>query len=102
MPVVKVHVEQSLVSSIKADAPLGERFQCKVVLHIGTDDHESAIEAIGPADIWRSREVYLERQQLVGSSNGHNVTVDVDDFLELGETPELDFGKCRNQIGSFH
>lgn len=102
MPVAKMHVEQSLVSSIEADASFCESLECVVVLHIRTKNHEPTVEAVRPSYIRCGCKVYLEGQQLVGGSYGHDVAIDVDNSFELGETPKLDFGKCRNQVRAVH
>lgn len=51
MPVSEMHIEKTLVSTIKADTTLSECQETIVVAHIGGQDQKSTVEAIGPADI---------------------------------------------------
>jgi hypothetical protein len=93
MPLPKVHVEQPLVGAIKADTPFRKCPQRIVVLHVRSQYHYSAVEAIGPADIWSSGKIHVQTQKLIRGANGYHIRIDVYDALELCLSPELDLGE---------
>lgn len=102
MPVAKMLVQQPLIGAVEADTSIGERLQSIVVLHVGPENHHPAIEAIGPADIRGSGEVHVQREKLVGRSNGHDVTIEEHNPAVLRLAPELDLGKGRDQVWAVH
>lgn len=59
MPVPKMHIQEALVSAVEADAPLRQRFERKVVLHVGSQDHYTTVEAVGPAHVGGGGKVYF-------------------------------------------
>lgn len=94
MPVAEMHVEQALVSPVETDPTLSECLQRIVVLQIGSQHHDSTIEAIRPAHVWRGGKVYIQGEQLVRGPDGDDIAVDIHDSLVLGKAPKLDFGEC--------
>jgi electron transfer flavoprotein alpha/beta subunit len=79
-----MHIQQTLIGSIEADAPLRESLQSVIVLHIGPERHQATVEAIRPAYVRGGSEIYLQREQFVGGAQGHDIAVDVYDSVKLG------------------
>ena len=102
MPVSKVHVQQALVGAVKAGTAFRKSFERKVVLHIWPQYHNTAVKAIGPADIGGSGEIYVHVQELVGGFDGHHVRVNVYDALELCLSPQLDLCEGCYQVRTLH
>ena len=53
-PVPEMHVEQTLICPVEADAPLCKGQKSVVVTHIWLEGKDATIETIGPADIGNS------------------------------------------------
>jgi hypothetical protein len=60
MPVTEMHIQETLIGSIKADPPLREGLQGIIVLHIGPESHQATVEAIRPAYVRGGSEIYLQ------------------------------------------
>lgn len=86
--VLEVHVEQSLVGTIKRDATLCHGMKCPVVAHVWLQHHKTGVEEVWPADIWCGGEWRLEVEQLIWCPPDHHVSVHVDYAAELSLLPE--------------
>ena len=82
-PFPEVHVQESLIGTVKADASLCQREQGVVVAHIWVQHHHSTVEAVRPADVWDCCKVCVQSEKLVGSSQAHRIGIDVDNALVL-------------------
>jgi hypothetical protein len=91
-----MRVEEPLIGTIKADASLSEGAQRMIVLHVRTQDHDSAIETVRPSNIRYRCKVGIQREKFVRSSKRDNITIEIDDATELCLAPELDLGESRN------
>lgn len=96
VPFLKMHVQQALVCTIKANPALRKCQEGVVILKIWTKDHDSGIKTVRPPDIWNGRKMGIEREKLIRSPKCHNIGINIDDLLILSLSPELDFRKCRN------
>lgn len=59
MPVPKMHIQEALVGAVEADAPFCQRFEREVVLHIGSQNHYTTVEAIGPSHVGDCGKIYF-------------------------------------------
>jgi hypothetical protein len=85
--VLIVLIQQPLVRAVETVAACSQGFECVVLCFIWLEEHHTAVEAIGPADIRRCGEWGGEVEELVGCAEGDYVGVDVDNFAELGLVP---------------
>lgn len=100
--VTKVHVDEALVGAVKGDAPLSHGHHGVVVAHVGGEDHDSRVEKVGPSNVGCSCKILGNGEELIGGSVSDNISVDVDNFRELCELPEVDFGEGGVQVGAIH
>lgn len=100
--VLEVGVEETLIGTVKGDAPLGQANHGVVVAVIGRQGHDTGVEDVGPTDIRGGRKGVWEVEELIGSSVGNDIGVDVDNSGELRLLPQVDLGKGRVQIGTVH
>lgn len=98
----KVHVQETLVGTVKGDAALGQGGQGAVLADIGGEHHDAGVEQIGPANVRGGGKGVGEVKELIGGAVGDDVGVDVDDLAELGLLPEVDLGEGRVEIGAVH
>lgn len=98
----EVHVQETLVSAIERDATPSHGHHGLVILHVGGQDHDTGVEEVWPANIWGGRERAGNVKELLGSTVGNNIGINVDDLGELGLLPQVDLGKGRVQIGTVH
>lgn len=100
--VAEVHVEQALVSAIEGDAPLGHGHESVVVAEVRGEDHDTSVEDVGPANVRGGGKRGGNVEELIGSSIGEDIGIDVDDLGELRLLPEVDLGECRVQVRTVH
>lgn len=100
--VLEVHIQETLVCSIKRYSPLSHGYHGIVVSQVWSQDHNSSVEEIRPSDIGGGGEVMGKIEQFVNSPVGNNVGIQIDDLSKLGLLPQVNFGECRVQIGSVH
>lgn len=100
--VLEVDVEEALVGTVEGDAPLRHGNHGVVVTGVGRQGHDTSVEDVGPANIRRSRKGVWEIEELIRSSVGNDIGVDVDNSRELRLLPQVDLGKGRVQIGTVH
>jgi hypothetical protein len=98
----KVHVEQTLIRTIKGDAPLGHGHHGIEVAHVGCQEHDTCVEQVGPSNVRRSGEAVGKGKELIGSSIRDHIRINVDNLGELGLFPKIDLGKGGMQVGSIH
>lgn len=79
----EMHVEQALIGSVKAYSSLRQSQQGVVVCHIRVQHHHPRVEAVWPADIWDSGKVGVHCQELIRSSQGDHICIEVDYSLVL-------------------
>lgn len=87
IPVLEVHVQETLICAIKAYAPLCQRQQCIVVTHVRRQGKYTTVEAIRPSNIWDGSEGTSAIKEFVGSSERYNICIDVYYPLELRLPP---------------
>lgn len=102
MPVLEMHVQQSLIRAVEANAAFCQRLEGKIILQVGAQHHQPAVEAIRPANVRDGGEIHLEVEQLVGGPERHNVTINIYNAPELRLSPELDLGKRGYQVRALH
>lgn len=100
--VLKVLVEQALICAIKAVSASGQRLQCPVISHVGGHDHHPTVEAIGPTAVGSSSESRVNIEELIGSSHGYDVGIDVYELAELELPPEGNLGEGVRKVGAIH
>lgn len=100
--VLEVHIQQSLIGSIKRDPALRHCIQRPVIPHVRSKHHQPGVEDIRPPNIRRRGERRLNGKQLVRSAPRHHVRVHVHDASELELFPERDFGEGRVQVDAVH
>lgn len=54
--VTEMHVDQTLVGTIKRDASISHGHHGIVIAHVGRQGHDTGVEEVGPSDIWSGRE----------------------------------------------
>ena len=101
-PIPKMHIQQSLVCSIKAYTPLCQSKECVVVAHIRFQGEHTAVETVRPTYVWSSRKLGRIVEQLIWSAQSHDIRVYVDYMLELGLPPKGYLGKRGDEVGSVH
>jgi hypothetical protein len=102
MPGAEVRVQQSLISTIKADPALRERQQGIVIAHVWLQRHDTAIEAIRPTNIWYGRERGLQIEKFIWRSERHYVRVDIDQVVILCLAPQSNLRKRRFEVCPAH
>lgn len=100
--VLEVGVEETLVGTVEGDAPLGQASHGVVIAVVGRQGHDTGVEDVGPTDIRGGRKGVWEVEELIGSSVGDDISVDVDNSRELRLLPQVDLGECRVQVGTVH
>lgn len=85
--VLEVDVEETLIGTIEGDAPLGHGDHGVVIAGVGRQRHDTSVEDVGPTNIGGGREGVWEIEELVRSSVGHDVGIDVDNSRELRLLP---------------
>lgn len=100
--VFEVGVEETLIGTVEGDAPLGQTNHGVVVAVVGCQGHDTGVEDVGPTDIRGGRKGVWEVEELIGSSVGDDIGVDVDNSGELRLLPQVDLGKGRVQVGTVH
>jgi len=100
--VLEVHVQQTLIGTIEGDAPLGHSHHGIIVAHVRGENHDTGVEDVRPADIRGGREGVRQFKELIRSTIGDNVSIDVNDLPELSLLPEGDLGESRVQIRTIH
>ena len=101
-PRPEMHVQQSLICSIKADTTLSKRQKSVVIAHIWFQREDSAVEAVRPADIGDSSKRMGQVEELVRSSQGNDICIDVHNMGVLCLFPESNLCKCGRQIRAIH
>jgi hypothetical protein len=99
---LKILVQQALISTVEAFAGRGHGLQRPVFSHAGRDDHDTAVEGIWPANVWRRCKGRLDIKQLIQSPERHNVGIEVHDLAELHLPPQSDLGKSEGEIRPTH
>ena len=102
VPIPKVHIQEALIRTVEANAPLCQRQQRIVVPHVRAQSHHAAVEAVGPANVWSSGKGGLEPEELVGSTDGYDVGVNVYYLSELRLPPKGNLGEGGGEVGSVH
>lgn len=100
--VLEVNVEETLVGTVEGDAPLGHGDHGVVIAGVGRQCHDTSVEKVGPTNIGRSRKGVWEIEELVRSSVGNDVGIDVDNSRELRLLPQVDLCKGGVQISTVH
>ena len=93
--ILEVHIQQSLVCTVKRDTSLRHGMQRPVIAHVGSEHHEPGVEDVWPANIGSRGERSLDGEELVRSTPGYHVRVHVHDATELELFPERDLGEGR-------
>lgn len=83
----KVHVDQTLIGTVKRDAPLSHSHHGIEVSHVGIQNHYTSVEQIWPADIWSRSKGLRQVEELLRSSVCDDISVNVDNLGEIGESP---------------
>lgn len=100
--VFEVHVEETLICSIKRDAPLSHSRHSIVVAHVWCQNHHTRVEQVRPSDIGGGGEGMRQVEQLIDGPVGNDVGIQVDQLSELCLLPQVDLGEGGMQIGSVH
>lgn len=100
--VLKVHIQEALVSAVKRDPALGHRHHGIVITQVRRQSHHAGIEQVGPADVGGGGESMGEVEELVRGPVGDNVGVQIDDLAELGLFPQIDLSEGRVQVRAVH
>lgn len=100
--VLKMHIQQSLIRTIKRNPPFSHSHHSIIITHIRRQDHNATVEQIRPSDIRRSGKSMRDAKKLVRGAVGDDISVDVNYFGELGELPEVDLGEGGVQIAAVH
>lgn len=100
--VLEVHVQETLIGSIKRDAPFGHSRHGIVVAHVWCQDHDTGVEQVRPSDVGGGGEGMRQVEQLIDGPVGNDVGIQVDNLSELGLLPQVDLGEGGVQVGSVH
>lgn len=102
LPISEVHIQQSLICPIEAYSPCGQCQESIVVTHIGVQDHNPAVETIGPANVWHGSKVGVDGEKLVRGTQRDHVRIDVHQPPKLGLLPKVELCEGRGKVGSIH
>jgi hypothetical protein len=83
----EVHVQESLISTIKRYPPFRHGEQRIIIAHVRVEDHQAGIEDVRPADIRSCRECVRQIEQLIWSAYGDHVGIYVYDPPKLYLSP---------------
>lgn len=100
--ILEVHIQQSLIRTIKRDSALRHSVERPVITHVGSKHHQSGVEDIRPPNIRRRGERGLNGKQLVRRAPRHHIRVHIHDASELELFPERDLGEGRVQVDAVH
>lgn len=78
--VAEMHVDETLVGTIKRDTPLSHCNHGIEITHIGRQNHDTRVEEIWPSNVGGGRKRVGDIEELIGSSVCDNVGVDVDNL----------------------
>lgn len=100
--VLVVLIQQPLVSTIKTVSGGRHRMKCPVFAHVWRQDHHTAIECIGPTNVWSSSKWYIQVEQFVQTAESDYIGVQVDNLAELCLPPQSDLGKAIDEVRTTH
>ena len=78
--VAEMHVDETLVGTIKGDTPLSHCNHGIEITHVGRQNHDTRVEEIWPSNVGGGRKRVGDIEELIGSSVCDNVGVDVDNL----------------------
>jgi hypothetical protein len=78
--VAEMHVDETLVGTIKRDTPLSHCNHGIEITHVGRQNHDTRVEEIWPSNVGGGRKRVRDIEELIGSSVCDNVGVDVDNL----------------------
>ena len=82
-----MHIQQTLISTVEANASLSKGEKGIVVAHVGVQDHHATVEAVRPANIRDSCKLGVHPQELVGRPQDDHIGIEVDHPPVLGLFP---------------
>lgn len=98
-PIRKERIQQALVPTIKAAALLSELDEGVEGVLRGCEHEDSGVEAVGPADVGRGRQL-LSLEQLVAVLHHQRISIEENAFFKLSESPAMNFRERDTQFGS--
>lgn len=93
--VLEMHIDKTLIGTVKRDVPLGHCYHGVVVTQVWSQNHNTGVKEIRPANVGSCRKWLSYVEELVRSSVGNDIGIYVDDLPKLGLLPQLDLGKGR-------
>ena len=100
--ILKVHIQQTLVCAVKRYSPLRHGHESVVVTHVGGQGHDARVEQVRPTDVGGGGKGMAKVEELVRSSVGNDIGINVDNSPKLRQLPEIDLGKGRVEVGAAH
>lgn len=95
LPILEMHVEQSLIGAVKADTPLSKSQKRIVIAEIRSEYQKTTVETIRPANIRYCSKIGVIIEKLIRCADCHHVGIDIHDLPELSLPPQLDFREGR-------
>lgn len=90
LPLPEMHVQETLICAIEANASLRKCKKRVVVLQVRPEDHNARIETVGPSNVGHSGKAGVKCEELVGSPKGYCISIKIHNLSILGLSPELD------------
>jgi len=93
-------VQKSLIGAVEAVTARGQGLQRPVCAHIWLQCHDTSVEGIRPANVWRSGEWRVNVEQLVWRTESNDIGIEKDNLAELDKSPDVDLCERVKQVAA--